>query len=215
MAPVDAMSLLQNLILGVLFALVLSLTVKKFGRLMTDKSQYTLIFLTLVPTMVLIISVIKHSFALSLGLVGALSIVRFRTPIKEPEELVYLFLAIAVGLGLGADQVLPTTICFFFIVIILIAVSLVRRHSTLKGLFLDINAPDSSDHDAITTLSEVLDASRVGYELKRFVDGKDSVSATYYLQASSMAEVSALIAAIKSRFAAAEVALIDSSRQLS
>ncbi len=39
---------------------------------------------------------------LGLGLVGALSIIRFRTPIKEPEELAYLFLAIAVGIGLGA-----------------------------------------------------------------------------------------------------------------
>ena len=39
----------------------------------------------------LIIMVVKSSLALSLGLVGALSIVRFRTPIKEPEELVYLF----------------------------------------------------------------------------------------------------------------------------
>ena len=40
----------------------------------------------------LVITVIKSSLALSLGLVGALSIVRFRTPIKEPEELGYLFL---------------------------------------------------------------------------------------------------------------------------
>jgi hypothetical protein len=56
---------------------------------------------------------------LSLGLVGALSIVRFRTPIKEPEELVYLFLAIAIGLGYAAGQVLITTIlilCILFII---------------------------------------------------------------------------------------------------
>ena len=46
----------------------------------------------------------KIFLALSLGLVGALSIVRFRTPIKEPEELAYIFLAIAIGLALGADQ---------------------------------------------------------------------------------------------------------------
>ena len=55
-------------------------------------------------TTLLVISVVKSSLALSLGLVGALSIVRFRTPIKEPEELAYIFLAIAIGLALGADQ---------------------------------------------------------------------------------------------------------------
>lgn len=57
----------------------------------------------------LIIIIVKSSLALSLGLVGALSIVRFRTPIKEPEELIYLFLAIAIGLGYGAGQIIPTS----------------------------------------------------------------------------------------------------------
>ena len=58
----------------------------------------------------LVILIVKSSLALSLGLVGALSIVRFRTPIKDPEELVYLFLSIAIGLGYGSGQTLTTTI---------------------------------------------------------------------------------------------------------
>ena len=57
-----------------------------------------------------VILVVKSSLALSLGLVGALSIVRFRTPIKEPEELVYLFLAISIGLGYAAGYSFLTTI---------------------------------------------------------------------------------------------------------
>ncbi|WP_269622917.1 DUF4956 domain-containing protein [Prochlorococcus marinus] len=52
----------------------------------------------------IIIAVVKSSLALSLGLVGALSIVRFRTPVKEPEELTYIFLCIGIGLATGADQ---------------------------------------------------------------------------------------------------------------
>ena len=67
----------------------------------------------------LVIIVVKSSLALSLGLVGALSIVRFRTPIKEPEELVYLFLAIAIGLGYAAGQVLITTILILLILFII------------------------------------------------------------------------------------------------
>ena len=51
----------------------------------------------------LIIFVVKSSLALSLGLVGALSIVRFRSAIKEPEELTFLFLNIALGIGFGAN----------------------------------------------------------------------------------------------------------------
>lgn len=59
--------------------------------------------------------VVKSSLALSLGLVGALSIVRFRTPIKEPEELVYLFLAIGIGIGMGAGQPVLTSLIVLLI----------------------------------------------------------------------------------------------------
>ena len=67
----------------------------------------------------LIILIVKSSLALSLGLIGALSIVRFRTPIKEPEELVYLFLAIALGIGFGAGQIIVTSGVFFTILVII------------------------------------------------------------------------------------------------
>jgi len=63
----------------------------------------------------LVILIVKSSLALSLGLVGALSIVRFRTPIKEPEELVYLFLSIAIGLGYAAGYGFITTALTSFI----------------------------------------------------------------------------------------------------
>ena len=65
------------------------------------------------------ILVVKSSLALSLGLVGALSIVWFRTPVKEPEELVYLFFAIAIGLGYAAGQVLVTTVIVSLIMVMI------------------------------------------------------------------------------------------------
>ena len=49
--------------------------------------------------------IVKNSLALSLGLVGALSIVRFPSAIKEPEELVFYCLIIAAGLGAGSGQI--------------------------------------------------------------------------------------------------------------
>ena len=58
----------------------------------------------------IIINIVKSSLALSLGLVGALSIVRFRTALKEPEELGFIFLSVAIGLGLGADKALITIV---------------------------------------------------------------------------------------------------------
>ena len=77
---------------------------------LTGKAHIGSIIPLLSAIVFLVIVVVKSSLALSLGLVGALSIVRFRTPIKEPEELVYLFLAIAIGLGYAAGHVLLTTV---------------------------------------------------------------------------------------------------------
>ena len=77
---------------------------------LTGKMHIGSIIPVLSAVVFLVIIVVKSSLALSLGLVGALSIVRFRTPIKEPEELVYLFLAMASGLGYAAGQILATTI---------------------------------------------------------------------------------------------------------
>jgi len=86
---------------------------------LTGKMHIGSILPILSAVVFLVIIVVKTSLALSLGLVGALSIVRFRTPIKEPEELVYLFLAIAIGLGYAAGQVVITTIVSLLIILII------------------------------------------------------------------------------------------------
>ncbi|MBI4030536.1 MAG: DUF4956 domain-containing protein [Proteobacteria bacterium] len=86
---------------------------------LTGKNHIGSILPILSGVVFMVIIVIKSSLALSLGLVGALSIVRFRTPIKEPEELAYLFLAIALGLGYGSGNTLITTIITVFILFII------------------------------------------------------------------------------------------------
>ena len=86
---------------------------------LTGKMHIGSIIPVLSTVVFLVIIVVKSSLALSLGLVGALSIVRFRTPIKEPEELVYLFLAIAIGLGNAAGQILVTTVITLLIIFII------------------------------------------------------------------------------------------------
>jgi len=86
---------------------------------LTGKMHIGSIIPVLSTVVFLVIVVVKSSLALSLGLVGALSIVRFRTPIKEPEELVYLFLAIAIGLGYAAGQILITTILSLSILLVI------------------------------------------------------------------------------------------------
>ena len=85
----------------------------------SSKHHISSIIPTLSLVTFLIILIVKSSLALSLGLIGALSIVRFRTPIKEPEELGYLFLTIAVGLGFGAGFQIITILITFVILLYL------------------------------------------------------------------------------------------------
>ena len=91
-----------NLLLAAVLAFLLGQAYMRFGQALSNRKIFARNFLILTLTTTLIISIIKSYVALSLGLVGALSIVRFRAAIKEPEELAYLFLAISIGLGLGA-----------------------------------------------------------------------------------------------------------------
>ncbi len=76
---------------------------RRCGFSLSNRSDFSRNFIMLSCSTMMIVTIVKSSLALSLGLVGALSIVRFRAAIKEPEELCFLFLAIGIGLGFGAS----------------------------------------------------------------------------------------------------------------
>ena len=99
----SALTLAAYLLLGGLLATYVRVLYRRTSRNpAADSVARVFPLLTLVT--IAVISVVKSSLSLSLGLVGALSIVRFRAAIKDPEELVYLFLCIGIGLSLGAGQ---------------------------------------------------------------------------------------------------------------
>mgnify|MGYP000983933125 CR=1 FL=1 len=112
-----------NFIIAIFFSFLLASIIKitymKVSRSLNDKEHFSEIFVPLAIITTLVITVVKFSLALSLGLVGALSIVRFRAAIKEPEELVYLFFVIGIGLANGANQFLVALIATVITVTIL------------------------------------------------------------------------------------------------
>ena len=116
-APISFTSLFINLAVGALISIILKFHYKKYGSTISNREEFSNIFPFILLTTTLVITIVKSSLALSLGLVGALSIVRFRAAIKEPEELVYLFLIIAIGLANGANQFMVSIIATFTIVI--------------------------------------------------------------------------------------------------
>ncbi len=91
-----------------------------FSSTLSNRIHFSKNFVVLGVTTCIIIMIVKNSLALSLGLVGALSIVRFRAAIKEPEELVYLFLIITAGLGCGSGQLKITIVGVIFSLLIIL-----------------------------------------------------------------------------------------------
>ena len=112
-----------TVLVNFLICMIMSFALRRFylsrSYSLTGKNHIGSIIPILSAIVFLVILIVKSSLALSLGLVGALSIVRFRTPVKEPEELVYLFFAIAIGLGYAAGQVVVTTVIVTLIMIMI------------------------------------------------------------------------------------------------
>lgn len=97
---------LLNFLVAALIGTViyLSYRISHAGAAYSARFNVSLVMLTLVTTLVM--NVIGNNIALSLGMVGALSIVRFRTAIKDPRDTAYIFWCIAVGICCGVSEYL-------------------------------------------------------------------------------------------------------------
>lgn len=174
---VDPSQIVAQTLLLLLVSGVLSLVYLYTGNSLSNRSRLAMVFPLMALTTMLIITVVKSSLALSLGLVGALSIVRFRAAIKDPEELAFIFLAISLGLGFGADQILVSLVFFGVIISAIIAQALVKGR--LGNLFTDkdsVNLELSfSKQQTLPAVMTVLDKHCSQVKLSRFDQGKEQV----------------------------------------
>ena len=130
---------LIQILLTVLLSIALGYVYVRYGNALSNRKALAKTFVLLSLTTMLIITIVKSSLALSLGLVGALSIVRFRTAIKEPEELAYFFIAIAIGLGIGAGQILPTVIGTIALMIAAVFINRSKSKEVMQNLILQFD----------------------------------------------------------------------------
>ena len=208
-------SLLINLAVGAILSLLLRWHFKRFGSVLSNKDELGNVLPLILLITILIITIVKSSLALSLGLVGALSIVRFRTPIKEPEELAYLFFAIAIGLGLGANQTTATVISVFFIAIVISIIKWSGRSSESSNFHLKIdwiNDSDKSDDEFIKQLNEILDQFTVEFNLRRLDIQKNTIESSFILQFSSSRDLDLLIVKLREKFPTISITFIDQNQ---
>ncbi len=176
-ATINLTEFLINLAIAAVLAILLRWFYIRFGTSISNRHKFALTFIPLALTTFLIITVVKSSLALSLGLVGALSIVRFRAAIKDPEELTYLFLTIAIGLVTGANKPILAIIAIACIL------PLIYFNQTFQGksfkledkMFVNIN----TDQINLSKVSEILQKHFSYVELKRMDQSQQRLDLSY------------------------------------
>ncbi len=179
-APLSLTALAVNLVLSIVLSTLLAWFYERYGRSLSNRAHFAQTLPLLAMTTVLIISVVKSSLALSLGLVGALSIVRFRTAIKEPEELLYLFMAIGIGLGIGADQRLPTILAVLIFMGYLMIRALIATRRIASNMYLNVAAPNSDN--TFTQIRTVLLKHVSSVDLRRLDHDDTNIQVTCLLE---------------------------------
>ena len=209
-SPLSPLTLAANLLIGAVLSFVLGWHFVRFGRTMSNRAVFAHMLPFIALTTILVISVVKSSLALSLGLVGALSIVRFRTPIKEPEELAYIFMAIAIGLGLGADQRVPVVTASVLILAVMAIRSTMSSRKRKPNLYLNVECSANGDGGERFRRLTSLVASKVHTTDIRRVDLRDGLmQATYYVDCTDEGQLTELIQSLKQDMPDAAISFVD------
>ena len=214
-APFSIGSLILNLIVGAIIAFILKAHYKRFSSTLNNRDDFGNIFPFILLTTTLVISIVKSSLALSLGLVGALSIVRFRTPIKEPEELAYLFICIAAGLGLGANQTLPTVVAVLIILFIMYLTKNKKISDHEKNMFLSIECNidrDDEKKNLIKNINKIIGEDVLRFDLRRLDYRQNFLDITYQINVSDLEVLEKIIDKLKKVYPNISITYLDQNQ---
>ena len=213
--PTALRTILINLGLVLILGQLLVWHYLRFSPVLSNKRKVARVFVFVAATTMLVITVVQTSLALSLGLVGALSIIRFRTPIKEPEELAYLFLAIGLGLGLGANQWLVTCLVFVVILGYMALISLGRQGALPPRLLVHVSgelAAAPGGLDAEGALRELLRSAEDGsarVDLRRIDTEGSNFNATLILDLEGAQEVGPLLTRLQQVLPRSSISVVE------
>lgn len=206
-ARVDLATVGLSLAVCLLMSGVLAFFYTRIGSSLGNRHKFAKTLVPLAATTLLVIAVVKTSLALSLGLVGALSIVRFRAAIKEPEELTYLFLAIGIGLGCGANQLKLTFAVFAVTLVVLIARSRVLGRPP-QGMLLSVTM-QGAEHPSFDELIKLVAAHSKNAGLKRVDEEGDAVEALFVAEFDDMTGIERLLAALREQKGVGRVSVLS------
>ena len=189
---IDGISM-PDMMIAMLFAFLLGLFIffvymKTYSGVMYSPSfGVTLIALSLITT--LLIMAVVSNVVLSLGMVGALSIVRFRTAIKEPMDIAFLFWAIAVGIVLAAGLIPQAVFGSLLIGIVLV---LFARKKTVDAPYILVLHCEDEETEKRARIFVQSQVRRLNLKSKSVDDGRVELNYEVRLKEDSSAFVNEL-----------------------
>jgi len=215
-SPKNIPSFLFSLIICAILSYSLGKIYARYGNSLSNRKAFARNFLLLAITTMFVITVVKSSLALSLGLVGALSIVRFRAAIKEPEELTYLFLNIAIGLGCGAGLSLLTIIAFIVFTSFIWFTNRSKNELEEQSLYLNISCKKemSSTLLNIEVITLLLSKYALFVKLKRSDESKEAFEISFMVGLEDVKKLQLAKDEILAIHPNAVITFIDSSRDI-
>ena len=165
-STIDFIDITTALLLVFIIWVLINFVYKKTYTGVLYSKSFSLSLIGLSSVTCLIIMTITSNIILSLGMVGALSIVRFRSAIKDPNDIVFMFWSIAVGIACGAGFF---TIAGYGSVIIAIVLLLVSKYRILQSPYLLII---QSKHECLDQIEKVLKQDTTTY-LSKSVTASD------------------------------------------
>ena len=191
-APLSLATLTINLILTLVLASLLSWFYTNYGQSFSNRSKLAQIFPIIAVTTALIIA--------------------FRTAIKEPEELAYLFIAIAIGLGMGADHRLATTVAFLIIVGYLFIRTLSKPKIEKNNLYLNVHTTDQEA--GFGQINKILERHATAANLRRLDHANGSLQATYLINCPDDTTLTALMDDLRQTLPDSEFSFIEQENTL-
>lgn len=167
--------ILMNLGLSLLAGLFILLIYRFVQRSVTFNAGFGLTLLLVCSISTMIVLTITSNLALSLGMVGALSIVRFRTAIKDASDTAFMFWAVAAGITAGAGFFLLTVIgCLLIAVLCLVGTALLTQ--VAKPYLLIVRSLHTG---VVSDVERMLKGSGVRYHMTSLVENGDAAELIY------------------------------------
>lgn len=153
-SSVEPVTLVMTLIVALVVGIGIFLIYRKFfiGVVYDHAFNMSLVIMTVLTSVIIV--TISSNVALSLGMVGALSIVRYRTAVKNPLDLMFLFWAITSGIAIGAQYYFVGLVCFVFVAIVFGILSLLKKGDKTYVLVVNYDTSMELEEDVRRLLGD-------------------------------------------------------------